>query len=290
MLKELQDDLSLDDDFSDEEHSPDNEIELPSRGYQQESCVNSSPMNNEAKPRSNTYKVPKNQTLIDKKINLHHQFSNFLRRPAISKGLSVDCTFTKIYDSDKEIQQLKDELRVSNNEIQRLMLTKQVSIDESSSTYHLAFMFASPLMRKVNKNLEMIMQLDYQNEIAGIEKQLKDVKHEILYKVEVATISNFRSVIADAPFALHFTGHGIENDKKSLGAAYELYKNKGNILLLEDENGMADYLFENDLKRLVEISKANRPFSHNYEVVFVSSCHSEFAGRIFLASGAHHVI
>lgn len=159
-----------------------------------------------------------------------------------------------------------------------------------TSQYHLAFLFASPLVRKMNSSLEMIMQLDYHNEILGIEKQLKDVKHEIRYKVDVATISNFRSVITDAPFALHFTGHGIQNDQKALGPAYMAYKNKGDILLLEDENGMADYLFENDLKRLVQISKANREFSHNYEVVFVSSCYSEFAGKIFLSSGARHVI
>lgn len=170
------------------------------------------------------------------------------------------------------------------------MIKTPVSPDRVEPSYHLAFMFASPLIRKVNKNLEAIMQLDYQQEIAGIEKVLKSSKHEIKYKVKVATTNNLRSVIADAPFALHFTGHGIENDRKSLGPVYELYKNKGNILLLEDENCMADYLFETDLKRLVQISNANKSFSYNYEVVFVSSCHSEFAGRIFLASGARHVI
>ena len=204
--------------------------------------------------------------------------------------MSVDCSYNKIYNPESEIEQLKDELRISNSEIQRLMLAKKASHVDTNCSYHLAFMFASPLVRKVHSSLENIMQLDYYSEIAGIEKQLKDVTHEIKYKVDVATISNFRSVIADAPFALHFTGHGIENDKKSMGSAYELYKTKGNILLLEDENGMADYLFENDLKRLVQLSKANRSFNYNYEVVFVSSCHSEFAGNIFLASGANHVI
>lgn len=58
---------------------------------------------------------------------------------------------------------------------------------------------------------------------------------------------------------------------KALGSGYMQFKDKGDILLLEDENGMADYLFEKDLKKLVELSKANREFSHNYEVVFVSS-------------------
>lgn len=89
--------------------------------------------------------------------------------------------------------------------------------------------------------------------------------------MNVATIDNFRSVIADAPFALHFTGHGIKNDGKALGTTYEQHKNKGDILLLEDINSMADYMFESDLKRLVQISKANLELSNNYEVVFVSS-------------------
>ena len=211
----------------------------------------------------------------------------------------------RLYDPMLEIAKLKEQLRLKNAELQRMTLridtmhtnnsntslvNIQEEIHESTSSYHLAFMFSSPLVRRINSSIEMIMQLDYQNEISGIERQLKGVKHEIRYKVDVATISNFRSVVADAPFALHFTGHGIQNDRKALGSAYMQYKDKGNILLLEDENGMADYLFENDLKRLVQLSKANRAFAHNYEVVFVSSCYSEFAGRIFLASGARHVI
>ena len=71
---------------------------------------------------------------------------------------------------------------------------------------------------------------------------------------------------------------------------YESNKKRGDILLLEDENGMADYLFENDLKKLVQLTKANIEYSHHYEVVFVSSCHSEFTAKIFLATGAKHVI
>ena len=68
------------------------------------------------------------------------------------------------------------------------------------------------------------------------------------------------------------------------------YKDKGDILLLEDENGMADYLFEQDLMKLVQISNANKEYSNHYEVAFVSSWYSEFAGKIFLSSGARHVI
>ena len=53
---------------------------------------------------------------------------------------------------------------------------------------------------------------------------------------------------------------------------------------MEGEHGMTNYYFEDDLKTHVEVSK------NKFEVVFVSSCHSEFAGKVFLNAGAKHVI
>jgi hypothetical protein len=50
-----------------------------------------------------------------------------------------------------------------------------------------------------------------------------------------------------------------------LGSDHFLSKDKGNILLLEDENGKADYFFEEDLKYMVDITQ------NTFEVVFVSS-------------------
>jgi hypothetical protein len=91
-------------------------------------------------------------------------------------------------------------------------------------------------------------------------------------------------MITDSPLALHFSGHGIQNTRETLGPEYVIFKNKGNILLCEDENGMADYFFEQDLKAMVEISQTV------FEVVFVSSCYSQFAGEVFLNAGAKHVI
>jgi hypothetical protein len=110
------------------------------------------------------------------------------------------------------------------------------------------------------------------------------MKNEMKYKLDVATVSNLRSIITDGPIALHFSGHGIENTKENLGIDYFLTKDKGNILLLEDEQGMSDYFFEKDLKYMIEMTQTI------FEVVFVSSCHSQFAGEVFLNAGAKHVI
>ncbi|CAI2386882.1 unnamed protein product [Moneuplotes crassus] len=218
------------------------------------------------------------------------------------KTMSFKAPKDKIYDPNFEIQRLREELRLRDAEIHQL--NSQISmikgkndsclahlIDEiDEPRYHLAFLFASPLIRKLNASIETLLQLDYRKEIMNIEKHLRGVEHELRYKVDVATSSNFRSVIQDAPFAIHFTGHGMRNTKQNLGNLYEGSKNKGDVLLLEDENGFACNLFENDLKKLINLSKSGKPDENQYEVVFVSSCYSEFSADIFLNSGARHVI
>ena len=100
----------------------------------------------------------------------------------------------------------------------------------------------------------------------------------------MATQRNFHSVISERPIVLHFSGHGIVNDSQSMGADYAFVKDKGNILLLEDEHGMSNYLFEQELKNMLEI------LDSQFEVVFIASCHSEFAGRVFSNAGAGHVV
>lgn len=76
-------------------------------------------------------------------------------------------------------------------------------------------------------------------------------------------------MIAASPVALHFSGHGVENSYEFLGSESSLNQNKGNLLLLEDENGKAQFLFSEDLKRIISES-------HDWsaEVVYVSSCYS----------------
>lgn len=83
---------------------------------------------------------------------------------------------------------------------------------------------------------------------------------------------------------MHFSGHGVENNQKSLGQNYFLNQNRGNLLLLENSDGKTEYYFEDELTNLVSGRESK------FEVVFISSCHSEFAGKIFLNAGAKHVI
>ena len=196
-------------------------------------------------------------------IELLHERMNYKEKLRIAKGAIVN--------RDLKIKNLKSQSKV-------------LPMSMNESKVHLAFLFSSPLVRKANSKLENIMQLDYLTEISDIVKVWGDIGYEMKYKTAVATVSNLRSTITDCPIALHFSGHGIENTAENLGIDYFLTKNKGNILLLEDERGMSDYFFEEDLKYMIEMSQ------NSFEVVFVSSWYSQFAGEVFLNAGAKHVI
>ena len=192
----------------------------------------------------------------------------------------------------KERGSYKEKLRLAESEIMdkeyhiECMIKggNVLPLDMTQSRLHLAFLFSSPLIRRTNSSIENIMQLDYLTEIDDILKVCSRRKYEMKYKIDVATVSNLRSTITDWPIALHFSGHGIENTSDNLGSEYAIFRGKGNILLLEDEHGMADYFFEEDLKHMIEMSK------NTFEVVFVSSWYSQFAGEVFLNAGAKHVI
>ena len=53
---------------------------------------------------------------------------------------------------------------------------------------------------------------------------------------------------------------------------------------MENERYLAEYLHVEDLKKMVKAGSTTLDF------VFMATCHSEFATKIFLEAGAHHVI
>lgn len=61
-------------------------------------------------------------------------------------------------------------------------------------------------------------------------------------------------------------------------------RNSGDFLVFENEDGVAFFLPESDLKNLLEKAEVQ------LELVFVASCHSEKTGRVFHKAGVKHVI
>ena len=77
---------------------------------------------------------------------------------------------------------------------------------------------------------------------------------------------------------------GLQPFTQQSKADIEAIYRKGDALVLEDENCLAQYLYADDLKQMVERSGVALDF------VFMATCHSESAARIFLEAGSHHVI
>jgi len=99
---------------------------------------------------------------------------------------------------------------------------------------------------------------------------------------------NFESILCKKLVGLHFSGHGVPNRKETFGGSFfKNFNHEGDSLVFEDEKctGEADFISQKELKDYVKYCNA-----HRLDFVFVASCHSEFAGKIFRDAGAKHVI
>lgn len=72
------------------------------------------------------------------------------------------------------------------------------------------------------------------------------------YTFEVATNVNLVKALSKTPVTIHFSGHGVRNSMEFLGNDFTFFKHSGDILLLEDETGISEYLFEKTLKDYIK--------------------------------------
>lgn len=163
----------------------------------------------------------------------------------------------------------------------------------NSRRVHLVLMFASPLViffQKKNQdgekgnNFQSLMKINFAHEFDEIERVLKQTKTMVNHYKICATLDNLTSVLLRNPKVLHFSGHGVKNSAKEIGTTAALKMGEGDLLVFEDKNGCADLVSERMLKDILKECK------NEIELVFVSSCHSEFIGDIFFNAGIDHVV
>ena len=114
---------------------------------------------------------------------------------------------------------------------------------------HLAFLFASPLMLKTSdkKYYDVLPPICFSEEFAQIKKCFESKKVALNYRYSVATHKNLLTALRENPVGLHFSGHGFQNNQKLFQndtKAWMKYKNKGDVLIFENENGSSDFFFE----------------------------------------------
>ena len=129
-----------------------------------------------------------------------------------------------------------------------------------NSKLHLAFLFASPLVTKCDVNgvekMEHVTKIDHKREFQTVLKSLKSTGNSIKYRKIPATNHNFLTILREGTLALHFSGHGAKNNEENFSRARNPNAvNKGDMLMFEDEDGVASYITEQDLKNYLEKSE-----------------------------------
>ena len=128
------------------------------------------------------------------------------------------------------------------------------------------------------------MMIDHEREFKEIQNSLEQTKIKMNYYKVWAWTDNLTSVLLTNPRVLHFSGHGVKNNIEEIGTEVALRKNQGDLLVFENKTGWAELVSEMMLKELLKQWKTE------IDLVFVSSCHSEFIGDIFFKAGINHVI
>ena len=66
------------------------------------------------------------------------------------------------------------------------------------------------------------------------------------------TLTSLVEVLQQNPMGIHFSGHGLLNNVKSIGADLALYyEGKGDLLLLETETGDSQLVCREELKEMI---------------------------------------
>jgi len=130
-----------------------------------------------------------------------------------------------------------------------------------------AYIYASPLTNRVGVRISEVDQLDIRKEVGLIRNMLAESKRLLAFRVEVATSQNLRMLVTLGCRMLHYAGHGSSDN-----------------LCFENSKGEVHALGVEKLKRLFEAGGVRT------QVVFVSACHSESAGRAFADAGVPHVV
>ena len=156
-----------------------------------------------------------------------------------------------IYSSNQLPGELQDE------ELLRIIKLNNVS----EARLHVPFLFSSPLVVKYRTNekqegTKAMPPIDYKREYDDLLNSLGDCGTLVREKKIHATIDNLAQVLAERPVALHFSGHGIENNRDNFGQESVLYSDQGSyFLVLEDSCGGAELLSEKMLRDLIEANQ-----------------------------------
>jgi hypothetical protein len=89
--------------------------------------------------------------------------------------------------------------------------------------------------------------ISFKEEFEQILNALEPKNIALKYRYMMATDANLRECLNDNPLGLHFAGHGFQNNEKLFRTdkkAQLKYRDKGDILIFEQNNGASSFYTE----------------------------------------------
>ena len=137
-------------------------------------------------------------------------------------------------------------------------------------TLHIAHLSSTPLIRKDRHGRRTpLEQLDVKLEKRLLLRSLREAGRQVRVRFETATSDNLRKMVTMGTRALHYSGHGLENE-----------------LVFQDKYGQHHGLDVDKLRELITAGGG----ANCIQFAFVSACHSQSAGEAFAKAGVKHVV
>ena len=202
----------------------------------------------------------KESSLIFIKPNEQLYLQIHLKEEKNSDIIEIEKYYKKIKSKISQLEQIN-----SSN-----LLKKNKKID-------FFYLYASPIVsmdkRKENYN-ELTKHINYREEMKNLVHVFDKPKNEFICFFECGTENKFIETLKKEPKILHISSHGNLNSNKEYSLCLE---HRGELNEIPQST-------------LTDILKSYSHILKKIELVFASTCHSEFLGKLFLKNGVKNII
>jgi len=199
--------------------------------------------------------------------------SSFNIKPNELKYLQIHLKEEKNLDIN-EIEKYYKQIKSKISQIEQMKKSNQL---KKSKKIDLFFLYASPIVsfnKVLEKYEELAKPINYREEIKNLVHIFDKPKNEYICFFECSTEKKFIETLIKVPKILHISSHGTLSKKNEYSLCLE---NRGE-------------LNEIPQSRLTQILKTYSKQLKKINLVFASTCHSQFLGNLFLENGVKNVI
>ena len=180
-------------------------------------------------------------------------------------------------EKNPDLIEIQDYYYNMKNNLRELDDIKNINKLYKNENIDLFYLYASPIIKfsqSIQNKIEITKHINYRSEIKNIINLFTNTKNEFYCLFECSNEKMFKEALIKQPKILHISSHG-ELDKV------------GNYSLNLEEKGELQQINQ---KRLEEILSSCSNKLENIDLVFASTCYSQFLGKLFLKYGAKNVI